>query len=112
MVDINRACITLTVLFAPALPRSVTPLRRRKANEMPTNELLEMIAMWRDRAEKAEAELDALKCCGNCRHWTRPSIFEATVCALVTDDGDDRVPGDHVCEQWSHSILEATKGAP
>ncbi len=69
---------------------------------------IEEIVRLRTEAEKAEAELDALKCCGNCRNWTRPSIFDSTVCALV-NDGDDRVPGDHVCEQWMHRILEATK---
>jgi hypothetical protein len=49
------------------------------------------VAELKDRAEKAEAEVEALKCCGNCRHWW-PGLLG---CALdssqeVVCEGRDR----------------------
>ena len=47
------------------------------------------------RAEKAEAERDALKCCGNCAEYSRSSA-DGYSCGV---DGEPADP-DYVCDKW------------
>jgi len=54
------------------------------------------------RAEKAEAERDALKCCGNCAEWYWSEADESFLCKLkvVTDNANCDTDRYYVCPEW------------
>jgi len=74
---------------------------RRKA-KMENSE----IEAWKASAERAEAERDALKCCGNCDLYAmRFSAFETDganlnlLCAVRRDGVEKNTPW-HYCDEW------------
>jgi hypothetical protein len=56
---------------------------------------------WKARAEKAEAERDALKCCANCGHGYEESDYMWCEGPMTKPGNESPIMSPrHVCPEW------------
>jgi hypothetical protein len=78
-----------------------------KRAEQAEKKLADHLAYWGDlsglvrRAEQAEAELEALRCCGNCGHYQWPAYGQPLLCGANEPGLDDLEVEPHDNCRWT-----------